>query len=41
MGRLADDAFLKEEHKILREQVRRFVSERSAPHVAVLGDLSG
>jgi acyl-CoA dehydrogenase len=33
MGRLADDAFLKEEHLILREQMRRFVRDRFAPHV--------
>jgi acyl-CoA dehydrogenase len=33
MGRLADDAFLKEEHLLLREQLRRFVSDRIAPHV--------
>jgi acyl-CoA dehydrogenase len=33
MGRLADDTFMKEEHLILREQMRRFVSDRIAPHV--------
>jgi acyl-CoA dehydrogenase len=33
MGRLADDTFLKEEHLLLREQMRRFVSEQIAPHV--------
>jgi acyl-CoA dehydrogenase len=33
MGRMADDAFLKEEHLLLREQMRRFVSEQIAPHV--------
>lgn len=33
MGRLADDTFLKEEHLLLREQMRRFVSERIAPQV--------
>jgi acyl-CoA dehydrogenase len=30
---MADDAFLKEEHLLLREQMRRFVSEQIAPHV--------
>jgi len=33
MGRLADDIFLKEEHLLLREQLRRFVRDRFAPHV--------
>ncbi len=33
MGRLADDAFLKEEHLLLREQLRRFVGDRITPHV--------
>lgn len=33
MGRLADDTFLKEEHLLLREQLRRFVGDRIAPHV--------
>jgi acyl-CoA dehydrogenase len=33
MGRLADDTYMKEEHLILREQMRRFVSDRIAPHV--------
>ena len=33
MGRMADDTFLKEEHLLLREQMRRFVSERIAPQV--------
>ena len=33
MGRLADEAFLKEEHFLLREQMRRFVGEQIAPHV--------
>jgi acyl-CoA dehydrogenase len=30
---MADDAFLKEEHLLLREQMRRFVGEQIAPHV--------
>ena len=33
MGRLADETFLKEEHLLLREQLRRFVGDRIAPHV--------
>jgi len=33
MGRMADDAFLKEEHLLLREQMRRFVGEQITPHV--------
>jgi acyl-CoA dehydrogenase len=30
---MADEAFLKEEHLLLREQMRRFVGEQIAPHV--------
>jgi acyl-CoA dehydrogenase len=33
MAMMADDAFLSEEHRIFREQVRRFVTDRLAPHV--------
>ncbi|MBW1872334.1 MAG: acyl-CoA dehydrogenase family protein [Deltaproteobacteria bacterium] len=33
MGRLADDTFLREEHLMLREQVRRFVTDKIKPQV--------
>ncbi|HUU02441.1 MAG TPA: acyl-CoA dehydrogenase family protein [Myxococcota bacterium] len=33
MGCLADDLFLSDEHRLLRDQVRRFVNQRLKPHV--------